>query len=77
MSVFRPNVPDSGGGGYVRLLYRQILVQNPLYFLNSHVCLIKCVKKIKYKCFFKFNNDTASLKIKNSIGSITQKMSNA
>ena len=25
----------------------------------------------------KFNNDTASLKIKNSIGSITQKMSNA
>ena len=24
-----------------------------------------------------FNNDTASLKIKNSIGSITQKMSNA
>ena len=36
-----------------------------------------CQKRCQKDTIEKFNNDTASLKIKNSIESITQKMSNA
>ena len=43
-----------------------------LTFLNKTVKSTHMLIKVE-----KFNNDTASLKIKNSIGSITQKMSNA